>query len=147
MNIQGNNLTHYVSGVSTIKLWCFAQTKSGHHPRLFNYSSMCQWLFPNLLFIIDNFFKKYIKIKKTCSTLAISTHVHQMINWFWNIHFNKWNIFKYPLFSFTIFFDFKEIILENIKISENNIISVELAKVLGYFKLDVWKWIVFTIMF
>jgi hypothetical protein len=36
-------------------------------------------------------------------------------------------------FSFTIFFDLEEIIFENIKISENNIISVELAKVLGVF--------------
>ncbi len=34
--------------------------------------------------------------------------------------------------SFTIFFDLEEIIFENFNISENNIISVELAKVLGY---------------
>jgi hypothetical protein len=39
---------------------------------------------------------------------------------------------KYSLFSFTIFFDLEEIIFENFKISENNIYSVELAKVLGY---------------
>jgi hypothetical protein len=37
---------------------------------------------------------------------------------------------KYSLFSFTIFFDLEEIIFENFKIFENNIISVELAKVL-----------------
>ncbi len=36
------------------------------------------------------------------------------------------NIPKYSLFSFTIFFDLEETIFEN------NIISVELAKVLGY---------------
>jgi hypothetical protein len=35
--------------------------------------------------------------------------------------------------SFTIFCDLEEIIFENFNISENNIISVELAKVLGYF--------------
>jgi hypothetical protein len=40
---------------------------------------------------------------------------------FLNIHY----------FSFTtIFFDLEEIVFENFKISENNIISVELAKVL-----------------
>jgi hypothetical protein len=33
-------------------------------------------------------------------------------------------------FSFPIFFDLKEIQFENFNISENNIISVELAKVL-----------------
>jgi hypothetical protein len=59
-------------------------------------------------------------------TLAISIN-----NSFWKIHFNKWNILKYSLLSFTIFFDLEEIIFENFKISENNIISVELAKVLG----------------
>jgi hypothetical protein len=36
------------------------------------------------------------------------------------------------LISFTIFFDLEEIIFENFNISENNIISVKLAKVLGY---------------
>jgi hypothetical protein len=36
---------------------------------------------------------------------------------------------KYPLFSFTTYFDLEEIIFEN------NIISVELAKVLRYDKL------------
>ncbi len=34
--------------------------------------------------------------------------------------------------NFTIFFDLEELIFENFNISENNIISVELAKVLGY---------------
>jgi hypothetical protein len=38
---------------------------------------------------------------------------------------------NYSLLSFTIFFDLEEIISENFNISENNIISVELAKVLG----------------
>jgi hypothetical protein len=48
------------------------------------------------------------------------------------MHFNKWNIPEYSWFSFTIFFDFEEIIFENFNISENNRISVqELAKVLG----------------
>jgi hypothetical protein len=49
------------------------------------------------------------------------------------MHFNKWNISKYPLFSFTnlFFFDLEEISFENFNISENNIIRVELAKVLG----------------
>jgi hypothetical protein len=37
--------------------------------------------------------------------------------------------------SFTIFFDLEEIIFENFNISENNIISVELAKALGYLVL------------
>jgi len=46
------------------------------------------------------------------------------------MHFNEWNIFKYSLFSFKIFFDLEKIILENFNISENDIISVELAKVL-----------------
>jgi len=42
------------------------------------------------------------------------------------------NIPKYPLFSFTIFFDLEDIIFENFKVSENNIISDELGKVLRY---------------
>jgi hypothetical protein len=37
---------------------------------------------------------------------------------------------KYFLFSFKIFFDLEKIIFENFNISENNTISVELAKVL-----------------
>jgi hypothetical protein len=41
--------------------------------------------------------------------------------------------FKYSLLSFTIFFDLEEIKFENFNISENNIISVELAKVLSYY--------------
>jgi hypothetical protein len=41
--------------------------------------------------------------------------------------------FKYSLFSFTIFFDLEEIILQNFNISKKNIINVELAKVLWYF--------------
>ncbi len=45
------------------------------------------------------------------------------------------NIPKYSVLSFTIFFDLEEIIFENFNISENNIISVELAKVLGYCSL------------
>jgi hypothetical protein len=36
------------------------------------------------------------------------------------------------LFSFIIFFDLEEIIFENFNIFENNIINVELAKVLRY---------------
>jgi len=40
------------------------------------------------------------------------------------------DILKYPLFSFTILLDLEEIIFENCNISENNIISVELSKVL-----------------
>ncbi len=36
----------------------------------------------------------------------------------------------YSLFSFTVFFDLEEIIFEIFNISENNIISIELAKVL-----------------
>ncbi len=46
------------------------------------------------------------------STLAISTHVCQIINYYWKLHFNKWNILKYPLLSFKIFFDLEEIILK-----------------------------------
>jgi hypothetical protein len=42
------------------------------------------------------------------------------------------NIHKYSLLSFPIFYDLGEIIFEIFNISENNIISVELAKVLGY---------------
>jgi hypothetical protein len=38
---------------------------------------------------------------------------------------------EYSIFSFTIFFDLEEIIFENFNISENDIISFELAKVLG----------------
>jgi len=48
------------------------------------------------------------------------------------MHLNKWNIRKYSLLSFTIFSDLEEIKFENFNISENNIISVQLAKVLGY---------------
>ncbi len=70
------------------------------------------------------------------STLAISTHVRRIINLFRNIHFNKWNILIYSLFSFKIFFDLEEIKIENLNISENNIISVELAKVLRYAETD-----------
>jgi hypothetical protein len=47
------------------------------------------------------------------------------------MHFNTWNILKYELFFFTIFFDLEEIFFENFNISENNITSVELAKVIG----------------
>jgi hypothetical protein len=36
------------------------------------------------------------------------------------------------LLSFTIFFDLEEIIFENLNNSKNNIVSVKLAKVLGY---------------
>jgi hypothetical protein len=39
---------------------------------------------------------------------------------------------KFSLISFTISFDLEQIIFENFNISENNVISVELAKVLGY---------------
>jgi len=47
----------------------------------------------------------------------------------------KRNIPEYSLLSFTIFFDLEEIVFENFNIFENNIISVELAKVLvGYFE-------------
>jgi hypothetical protein len=42
------------------------------------------------------------------------------------------DFFKYLLLSFTIFSSLKETIFENFKISENDIISVKLAKVLGY---------------
>jgi hypothetical protein len=38
----------------------------------------------------------------------------------------------FTIISFTIFFDVEEIISEIFNISENNIISFELAKVLGY---------------
>jgi hypothetical protein len=37
---------------------------------------------------------------------------------------------KYPSFSFTIFLDLGELVFENFIISENNVISLELAKVL-----------------
>ncbi len=49
--------------------------------------------------------------------------------------FNKWNILKFSLFSFTIFFDLEEIIFENY--FEKNVISAELAKILGYFDTRV----------
>ncbi len=39
---------------------------------------------------------------------------------------------KYSLLSFTTFFDLEEIIFEILNIFENNISSVELAKVLQY---------------
>jgi hypothetical protein len=38
---------------------------------------------------------------------------------------------KYSLFSFTIFFDLEETVFENFNISENNKISVKVAKLLG----------------
>jgi hypothetical protein len=40
--------------------------------------------------------------------------------------------FKYSLLSFTIFFDLEEIIFEIFNNSKKYIISVKLAKVLGY---------------
>jgi len=40
---------------------------------------------------------------------------------------------KYSLLSFRIFFDLEEINFEIFNNSENNIISVELAKVLAYY--------------
>jgi hypothetical protein len=43
---------------------------------------------------------------------------------------------NYSLFSFTIYLDLKEIIIKFFNILKNNIISVELAKVLGY--VVVW---------
>jgi len=46
-------------------------------------------------------------------------------------------IYIYSLLSFTIFFDLNEIISENFNISKNNIISVELAKILGYISLTL----------
>jgi hypothetical protein len=46
--------------------------------------------------------------------------------------FKKWNVPKYLGLSFKIIFYLEEIIFENFKNSENNIINVELAKVLGY---------------
>jgi len=45
------------------------------------------------------------------------------------------NIPKHSLLSLRIFFDVEEIIFENFNIPENNIISVELAKILGYLVL------------
>jgi hypothetical protein len=42
------------------------------------------------------------------------------------------NVPKYLGLSFTIFFDLEEIIFENFNNSENIIINVDLAKVLGY---------------
>ncbi len=45
----------------------------------------------------------------------------------------KWNILKYPLFSFTIFFDLEEIIFEIFSISEYNIINVEWPRYQGNF--------------
>jgi len=36
------------------------------------------------------------------------------------MHFNRYNIPEYSWFSFTIFFDFEEIIFLNFNISENN---------------------------
>jgi hypothetical protein len=46
--------------------------------------------------------------------------------------FQKMDFFKYLLLSFTIFFDLEEIIFEIFNIFKNNIISVEVAKVLGH---------------
>jgi len=47
----------------------------------------------------------------------------------------KWNIPKYSLFFFTIFFDLEKMIFEIFNISENKIFNVELAKVLRWFVL------------
>jgi len=48
------------------------------------------------------------------------------------MHFNKWNIPEYSLFPSKIVFELEEIKFENFSIFENNIISVELVKVLRY---------------
>jgi hypothetical protein len=45
------------------------------------------------------------------------------------------DILKYSLLSFTTFFDLEEIIFENFNFSENNIVSVKLAKVLTYYRV------------
>jgi hypothetical protein len=42
--------------------------------------------------------------------------------------------------SFTIFFDLEEIIFQNFNNFENNIINVELAKVLGYSQRDISRY-------
>jgi len=81
---------------------------------------------------------KRLKIERIVlyrNTLAISTtHVHRINKL---INFEKFistngNIPKYSLFSFMMSFDLEQIIFEIFNIFENNIISVELAKVLGY---------------
>jgi hypothetical protein len=65
-------------------------------------------------------------------TIIVPWPFQQCVCWisnqFWKNHFNKWNIPKYSLLTFTIFFDLEKIKFENFNIFENNIINVELAK-------------------
>ncbi len=82
-----------------------------------------------------------IYISIYCSTLAILAHVCWII-----INFGKFistngiflNILYYP--SQFIFY-LEEIIFENFNNSEDDIISVELAKALGYIYISHKKWI------
>jgi hypothetical protein len=72
------------------------------------------------------------------STLAISTHVCWIIN-FENFISTKFEIFlNIHYYPSQYFFDLEEIIFENFNNSENNVISVELAKVLGYCQDQCW---------
>jgi hypothetical protein len=106
-----------------------------------NVSSEYLWQFERKHHVLDQLIRgcdglPSIFIINYHGTLAISRHVHRIINWFWNFHFNKWNFPKYSLLSFTIFFDLEKIIFENLNISKHTI-SIELAKILGY---CLWCW-------
>jgi hypothetical protein len=72
------------------------------------------------------------------STLPISTHVHQIINSFiLKDSFQQMGIFlNIHYYTSQFFLIWKKIIFENFIISENNRISVELAKVLWYYAFN-----------
>ncbi len=65
------------------------------------------------------------------STLVAFTHVCQIINKFQDFHFEKSSILENSVFPFTNFCYLKFIFFQNFSISENNIIHVKVAKVVG----------------
>jgi len=67
------------------------------------------------------------------NTLAISTYVCQLFHQFWGFHFDIWYIPKYwEIKKKKIFLKKKRIMFFKFNIFENNIISVQLTKVLEY---------------
>ncbi len=65
----------------------------------------------------------------------------KIIYCFWNFHFNNRVFLNIHYYHSQYFFYLEEIMFENCNISENNIISVELPKVLGYWMTLHGTWI------
>jgi hypothetical protein len=76
---------------------------------------------------------KQINKMQYCNTLAISTYVCQLLNQFWGFHFDIWYIPKYWAIKCFLFLKKKKNnVFQVFNIFENNIISVQLTKVLQY---------------